>query len=231
MEHGMTRQQQPHVRVWPWTPGPGVRGGLAALLLAFHVEGLVRHHKLCSPSHIQWPRVGVCVCWCGCDISQSLLMWTSHSAIPGKQALSLAFTQGLCSWSGSFFWSSGSGSKCKDSPGLSPKPLQETMTLAFPAYVTGRWETAVGNFSRWGYPGTRIQASRPQSSNCWRLAPSHLLFPVFSASRRPTLTHPGFGASLLKPSFTVTVQEGLTKTLLNSSHEASSSYIIIIHNC
>ena len=161
----------------PELRGPGVRGGLAALLLPFHVEVLVRHHKLCSPSHIQWPWVGVCVCWCGCDISQSLLMWTSHSAIPGKQVLSLAFTQGLCSWSGSFFWSSGSGSNWKDSPGLSPKPLQETMTLAFPAYVTGRWETAVGNFSRWGRPGTRIQASRPQSSNCWRLAPSHLLHP------------------------------------------------------
>ena len=37
---------------------------------------------------------------------------------------------------------------------------------------------------------------------------------------RPGDQHFGFGASLLKPSVTVTVQEWLTKTLLNSSHGA-----------
>lgn len=45
----------------------------------------MRGPKLCPPSHIQRPWVGVCGCVGGCDISQSLLTWTSHSAVPDKQ--------------------------------------------------------------------------------------------------------------------------------------------------
>ena len=72
------------------------------------------------------------------------------------------------------------------------------------------WETEMGDCSHWGCPGNRIQASRPRSSNCWRPALSHLLFPVFPAASRPTFTHPSSGASLLMPPDIFTIQEGLT---------------------